>query len=67
MVEGQRHIENFHMPPVESPPVVHALPQEAVKEGKASVLVLTGRHIGPDGRNFLVGWDSGYVNGGDLS
>ena len=42
------------MTPIYSLELVHTLPQEAVKEGKASGLGLGGHHLGPDGRNFFV-------------
>ena len=37
------------------------MPQEAFKEGKALVLDIGGRHLGPDGSNLLVGWDASDV------
>ena len=58
MVEGQVHVDNARMPPIDSLPVVHTLPQEAVKEGKTYGLGLGGCHLGPDGRNFFVGLDA---------
>ena len=51
-------MDNSCVPLVYSVPVVHTLLQEVFNEGKASRLGLGGRHIGPDGRNLLVGWDS---------
>ena len=58
MVEGQGYVDNDRGTPIESLPVVHTLPQEVVKEGKASGLGLGGRHLGPDGLNFFVGLDA---------
>ena len=54
-------MDNYRVPPVDSLAVFHPMPQEAFKEGKALVLDIGGRHLGPDGWNLLVGWDASDV------
>ena len=58
MVEGQGHVDNARMSPIYSLEVVHTLPQEAVKEVKASSLGLGVHHLDPYGRNFFVDLDA---------
>ena len=61
MVEVQGHVENACVPRVESLAVVHIIPQEAVKEGKAYGLGFGGHYLGPDGWNYLSGFNAIYV------